>query len=151
MARNSCKDNPRKKDYKIKMSVKDCKTFICENLFWFFYIPYSTWNFLSGVFTATAVNIFTSQIPESILSIGVKYIFAALLFLVIAIIMFYLSLFLKPLQERMDDYSSETRKREGPKKCWHNVIINQKVSRKLIGILIIMLLCIAGILLCLLL
>lgn len=114
-----------------------------------FLIPPSTCNFLSGVFTASAVNILTSQIPNSILMIGAKYIVAAVLFFVIAIQLSYLSTILIPLQKHMDDYDDKVRKKEGKIRCWYEVLVNQGARLKLSINWLALVLCIVGIAYCL--
>lgn len=55
--------------------------------FFIFIIPNTILNFLSGVFVATAINIVTSQLPNSILSIGVKYLVIAVQFFGVAVLL----------------------------------------------------------------
>lgn len=60
--------------------------------FFIFIIPSTILNFLSGVFVAAAINIVTSQLPNSILSIGVKYLVIAVQFFGVAVLLVVWSL-----------------------------------------------------------
>lgn len=131
------------------MSIRDLAIGLHGHILSVFLIPPSTCNFLSGVFTASAVNILTSQIPNSILAIGTKYIVLAVLFLVIAIQLSYFSVMLIPLHKEMDNYNEKVLKMEGTIRCWYDVLINQQARLKLSINLLILALCVLAIARCL--
>lgn len=90
--------------------------------FWgLFLCPENVLTFLGGIFVAVSVNILTSQIPNSVLCLGWTYIFVALLFFLIAVILLWWSILIKPLQVEYNE-STDIKKRLGDLECWYNII-----------------------------
>lgn len=99
-----------------------------EKLFWgIFLFPDNSLTFFSGIFVAISVNILTSQIPQSVFTVGWTFFLAAILFLIIAGILLCWSATIKSLQLEYNE-SSDIRVSIGALECWYN-IINRKTCQ----------------------
>ena len=99
-----------------------------EKLFWgIFLFSDNSLTFFSGIFVAISVNILTSQIPQSVFTVGWTFFLAAILFLIIAGILLCWSATIKSLQLEYNE-SSDIRVSIGALECWYN-IINRKTCQ----------------------
>ena len=101
------------------------------------YIKKLFWGtFFSGIFVAVSVNILTSQIPQSVFSIGWTFFLAAILLFIIAGILLVWSATVRSLQLEYNE-STDIRVSIGALECWYNIINRktyqtQTVRKKLI-------------------
>lgn len=96
-----------------------------KKLFWgIFLFPDNVLTFFSGIFVAVSVNILTSQIPQSVFSIGWTFFLAAILLFIIAGILLVWSATVRSLQLEYNE-STDIRVSIGALECWYN-IINRK-------------------------
>lgn len=107
-----------------------------KKLFWgIFLFLDNVLTFFSGIFVAVSVNILTSQIPQSVFSIGWTFFLAAILLFIIAGILLVWSA-VRSLQLEYNE-STDIRVSIGALECWYN-IINRKtcqartIKRKLV-------------------
>lgn len=97
-------------------------------LFWVLFLcPDNVLTFVGGIMVAVSVNILTSQIPESALTLGWTYILAAVILFVIAVILLWWSIIIKPFQTEYND-SVDIQGDLGTLVCWYN-IINKNTQR----------------------
>ncbi len=84
-------------------------------------------SFLSGIFVATAINILTCRLPDSVLVIGKIYLFIAIIFLVVAFVLIKWSIYVKPIH---DTYfaSSVAIEDLGKEQCWYNLVKGEKAK-----------------------
>lgn len=116
-------------DYMAKM----CKL----KLFYLFkLITDDTLTFFSGVFVATSINILTSQIPNSILSLGKKYLVIAGMIFVSAFMLIKWAAFIKPILSHYTN-SSLANQTYGNLQSWYNVLGEHKAFSRLITYFII--------------
>lgn len=108
-----------------------------KKLFWgIFLFPDNVLTFFSGIFVAVSVNILTSQIPQSVFSIGWTFFLAAILLFIIAGILLVWSATVRSLQLEYNE-STDIRVSIGALECWYNIINRktyqtQTVRKKLI-------------------
>ena len=108
-----------------------------KKLFWgIFLFPDNVLTFFSGRFVAVSVNILTSQIPQSVFSIGWTFFLAAILLFIIAGILLVWSATVRSLQLEYNE-STDIRVSIGALECWYNIINRktyqtQTVRKKLI-------------------
>ena len=108
-----------------------------KKLFWgIFLFPDNVLTFFSGIFVAVSVNILTSQIPQSVFSIGWTFFLAAVLLFIIAGILLVWSATVRSLQLEYNE-STDIRVSIGALECWYNIINRktyqtQTVRKKLI-------------------
>lgn len=99
-----------------------------KKLFWgIFLFPDNVLTFFSGIFVAVSVNILTSQIPQSVFSIGWTFFLAAILLFIIAGILLGWSATVRSLQLEYNE-STDIRVSIGALECWYN-IINRKTCQ----------------------
>ncbi len=99
-----------------------------KKLFWgIFLFPDNVLTFFSGIFVAVSVNILTSQIPQSVFSIGWTFFLAAILLFIIAGILLVWSATVRSLQLEYNE-STDIRVSIGALECWYN-IINRKTNQ----------------------
>lgn len=99
-----------------------------KKLFWgIFLFPDNILTFFSGIFVAVSVNILTSQIPQSVFSIGWTFFLAAILLFIIAGILLVWSATVRSLQLEYNE-STDIRVSIGALECWYN-IINRKTRQ----------------------
>ena len=99
-----------------------------KKLFWgIFLFPDNVRTFFSGIFVAVSVNILTSQIPQSVFSIGWTFFLAAILLFIIAGILLVWSATVRSLQLEYNE-STDIRVSIGALECWYN-IINRKTNQ----------------------
>lgn len=99
-----------------------------KKLFWgIFLFPDNVLTFFSGIFVAVSVNILTSQIPQSVFSIGWTFFLAAILLFIIAGILLVWSATVRSLQFEYNE-STDIRVSIGALECWYN-IINRKTNQ----------------------
>ena len=99
-----------------------------KKLFWgIFLFPDNVLTFFSGIFVAVSVNILTSQIPQSVFSIGWTFFLAAILLFIIAGILLVWSATVRSLQLEYTE-STDIRVSIGALECWYN-IINRKTNQ----------------------
>lgn len=84
-------------------------------------------SFLSGIFVATAINILTCRLPDSVLVIGKIYLFIAIVFLGVAFILIKWSIYVKPIHETYFA-SSVAIEDLGKEQCWHNLVEGEKAK-----------------------
>lgn len=99
-----------------------------KKLFWgIFLFPDNVLTFFSGIFVAVSVNILTSQIPQSVFSIGWTFFLAAISLFIIAGILLVWSATVRSLQLEYNE-STDIRVSIGALECWYN-IINRKTNQ----------------------
>ena len=99
-----------------------------KKLFWgIFLFQDNVLTFFSGIFVAVSVNILTSQIPQSVFSIGWTFFLAAILLFIIAGILLVWSATVRSLQLEYNE-STDIRVSIGALECWYN-IINRKTNQ----------------------
>lgn len=99
-----------------------------KKFFWgIFLFPDYALTFFSGIFVAASVNILTSQIPLSIFEIGWKYFVVAIMFFIIAGILLWWSIIIKPFQYEYNE-SLDIQIQLGRLNCWYN-FINKKTPQ----------------------
>lgn len=114
-----------------------------KHCFWtLFLCPDSILTFLSGILVAVSVNILTSQIPKSAFTLGWPFILVAVLFFLIAVILLWWSIIIKPFQTEYYE-SSDIQESLGSMKCWYNIIHKntsqaKSTRRKLIIFLVLL-------------
>ncbi len=122
-----------------------------KKYFWsLFLCPDSMLTFLSGAFVAVSVNICTSQIPESALTLGWRYLLAALLFFAMAAVLIWWSVVIKPFQQEYYE-SADLKAAQNSLDCWYYLIhkgtdVTKSAQRKLLfcfwGFCILLAMCI---------
>lgn len=106
------------------------------NFFYLFnLITDDTLTFLSGIFVATSINILTSQIPESVLSIGRTYLCIACMMLFSAFLLIRWAIYIKPIIAHYAG-SSVARSTLGSKDTWYNILIEYGAFCKLLSYLL---------------
>ena len=99
-----------------------------KRYFWaIFLLPDNALTFFSGIFVAISVNILTSQIPQSVFSIGWTFFLVAILLFVIAGILLWWSIVIKPFHSEYN-MSVDIQESLGIINCWYN-LINRKTSQ----------------------
>lgn len=93
-----------------------------KKIFWaIFLLPDNVLTFFSGIFVAGSVNILTSQIPQSVFSAGWTFFLASILLMIIACILLWWSVIIRPVQCEYND-SFDIRENMGALDCWYNFI-----------------------------
>ena len=99
-----------------------------KRYFWAIYLfPDNALTFFSGIFVAVSVNILTSQIPQSVFAIGWTYFLAAILLFMLAGILLWWSVIIKPFHSEYNN-SIDIQKSLGTLNCWYN-FINRKTPQ----------------------
>lgn len=97
-------------------------------LFLFCIIPEDMLTFLSGIFVATAINILTCRLPDSVLIIGKVYLLVAVMLLIVAFFLIRWSIYIKPIHETYSG-SNVSIEKLGEKQCWYNLVEGNKAKR----------------------
>ena len=120
-----------------------CKNIVLPLLFAFRFHD-SALSFVSGIFVAASVNIFTSQIPDSVLKIGFSFGIVGFNFLVMAILLMRWSIIIKPAQLLFEKNKGFRKKNNiSDQQGWYDSL----TANKLIGQLTIIIFALAFLLL----
>ena len=114
------------------------------NFFYIFTIQDTVLSYFSGIFTASAINIFTSQIPDSILNVGDNaycFIIAAVLFIVISLLFIKWSTTVTLARSKYDNNKSILTE-QNKKKIWYSTLHECGIEKKLCIIFILICACI---------
>lgn len=108
-------------------------------LFMFCIIPEDMLTFLSGIFVATAINILTCRLPESVLIIGEIYLLVAVMLLTVALFLIRWSIYVKPIHEIFSE-SSVAIENLGEKQCWYNLVKGNRAKKLVMYFIVIIVL-----------
>lgn len=97
-------------------------------LFMFCLIQGDMLTFLSGIFVATAINILTCRIPDSVLIIGKIYLLVTVMLLTVAFLLIRWSIYVKPIYDTYSE-SSVAIENLGKKLCWFNLVKGNKAKK----------------------
>lgn len=107
------------------------RTTILINYYKIFLIPESMVAFISGMFISVATNIVTSSIPNGLMTIGLEYIFSAILMLIASVAMMIWAICVKPIQ---DLFSKDTILGPAGSKDWYEFIHDPKRKEVLVTV-----------------
>ena len=101
--------------------------------FYIFTIQETILTYVSGIFTASAINILTSQIPKSILSIGdsaYSFIIIAVLFIIISFLLIRWSTTVTIAKIKYNKNNSILTE-ENKRKIWYDTLCDCGINQKL--------------------
>lgn len=106
------------------------------SFYYIFTISESILSYFSGIFTAAAINILTSKIPNSILSIGksaISFVIVAILFFLSSLLLIAWVTIVNPAKLAFEE-SKKIVKNQDIKQIWYDILCGYKIQNILVVI-----------------